>query len=96
MPVVLVLVGCSQGTPSAERATAEPGDRAAVLAAADAADGTTDHVVARCAVCGLGMDGVAEHAATFEGYTLYFCSAECRESFEANPKAILARLAKQR
>ncbi len=77
-------------------AAVEGGCGGLVCAAADAADGNTDHVVARCAVCGLGMDGVAEHAATFEGYTLYFCSAECRESFEANPKAILARLAKQR
>ena len=35
---------------------------AAMLALADAADGTSDHVVERCSGCSLGMEGKAEHA----------------------------------
>jgi Cu+-exporting ATPase len=28
----------------------------------------------------------AEHTVEYEGRTYYFCSAGCREKFEANPK----------
>lgn len=63
----------------------------AILAKADAADGKEDHVVSKCAGCGLGMDGKAEFAATAHDYTIYFCSAECKEhGTEDMDKTIMA------
>ncbi len=56
-----------------------------VLAAADAHDGTVDHVVSECAGCGLGMAGDPAHAVTHEGYELHFCSDSCKSTFEADP-----------
>ena len=56
------------------------------LAMADAVDGKVDHVVSKCAKCMLGMDGSAEHAAKYAGYTLHFCSADCKEGFEKDPE----------
>lgn len=50
----------------------------AVLATADAADGTVDHVVSKCAGCRLGMDGRADHAVSAHGYQLHFCSDDCK------------------
>ncbi len=38
-----------------------------VLAKADAVDGTTDKVVGKCLMCGLGMDGKADCAAGRSG-----------------------------
>ncbi len=67
---------------------------AAVLSAADAHDGTVDHVVSECPGCGLGMTGSPEHAVTHEDYTLHFCSDRCSMSFESDPAAGLERLEK--
>jgi YHS domain-containing protein len=88
----IVLGACGPGAgpaPGAVRATeAEAGK----LQAADAADGTNDHVVAKCAVCGLVMDGTSEHVSRYAGYELHFCSAECKETFDHDPHAVLVRL----
>jgi YHS domain-containing protein len=65
---------------------------APVLAAADAHDGATDHVVHECTGCGLGMPGDAAHAVKHEGYELHFCSETCKANFEKDPAAGLARL----
>ena len=65
---------------------------AAKLKAADAADGTADRVVAKCAVCGLAMDGTPDHVSLYAGYELHFCSAECKETFDQDPRAVLRRL----
>lgn len=70
----------------------DPATSAAVLAAADAHDGTTDHVVSECSGCSLGMAGDPAHSATHEGYTLHFCSDSCKAGFEADPAAALGRL----
>ena len=78
----LAACGTSNSTPSA----------ASVLAAADAHDGTVDHVVSECAGCALGMKGDPAHAVSHEGYEMHFCSASCKEHFEAEPEAGLARL----
>ncbi len=51
------------------------------LAAADMFDGLPDKIISKCPGCALGMDGHAEHAAELNGYTLYFCSAPCKEEF---------------
>lgn len=63
-----------------------------VLAAADLADGQADRVVHRCAVCSLGMDGSAEHASVYAGYTFHLCSTHCKETFDHDPAAVLRRL----
>ena len=63
----------------------------AKLAEADRLDGKSDKVVSKCASCALGMDGKSEHALEVSGYTLHFCSAECKTRFEKDTtKAILA------
>jgi heavy metal translocating P-type ATPase len=41
-------------------------------------------------VCGMRVDPhTAKHRSTHEGRTYYFCSAKCREKFEANPEQYL-------
>jgi P-type Cu+ transporter len=41
-------------------------------------------------VCGMKVDPhTAKHRATYEGRTYYFCSARCREKFEAEPARYL-------
>ena len=63
----------------------------AKLAEADEFDGKTDKVVSKCASCTLGMDGKSEHALEVSGYTLHFCSEDCKTGFEKDTaKAILA------
>lgn len=83
--VIVLSVACA-GDPG-------PGyDQAAVLAAADGADGSVDRVVHRCAVCSLSMDGEAKHASEHAGYTFHHCSAHCKETFDHDPHAVLKRL----
>lgn len=63
----------------------------AILAKADAYDGTTDKVVSKCAACGLGMGGSEEYALATHGYTMHFCSQDCKGKFETDTdKAVLA------
>lgn len=64
----------------------------AVLAKADAADGSADKVVSKCVVCSLAMDGSPEHAAAYGGYTVHLCSKECREAFLKDPEGVLRAL----
>ncbi len=62
-----------------------------VLAAADAADGSKDKVVAKCGGCKLGMDGSADHALKVKDYEMHFCSADCKSHFAENTeKAVMA------
>ena len=65
---------------------------AKVLAAADALDGETDNVVAKCPGCKLAMDGKAEHAAQVGDYELHFCSASCAEHFTEDTETSLLAL----
>ena len=63
----------------------------AKLTEADEFDGKTDKVVSKCASCALGMDGKSEHALEVSGYTLHFCSEDCKTGFEKDTTtAILA------
>jgi xanthine dehydrogenase accessory factor len=42
-------------------------------------------------VCGMAVDvATARHRSTHEGHTYYFCSAGCRERFEADPARFAA------
>lgn len=61
------------------------------LARADAADGTVDHVVHKCANCALVMSGDARHTSTHAGYTFHSCSEGCKLALDADPAKVLAR-----
>jgi len=61
----------------------------AILAKADAADGTVDKVVSKCLVCVLEMEGKPEHSTAYGEYTLHLCSAYCKESFTKEPEKTL-------
>ena len=38
-------------------------------------------------VCGMKIDeATAEARTTYKGKTYYFCSSECKETFDANPE----------
>ncbi len=97
---LVLLAGCgSTATPTAstnnEPAAVEAGegDGAVMLVnlkAADLLDGTEDKVVGKCYVCGLGMDGKAEHTAEYEGYSCRLCSEHCKEYFEESAATIVA------
>jgi hypothetical protein len=64
---------------------------AAVLAKADAVDGTEDHVISKCPGCKLNMAGKASNAMQVGDYSLHFCSATCKDNFAAKgEEAILA------
>jgi hypothetical protein len=58
----------------------------AALAKADAADGKVDKVVSKCITCRLAMEGSPEHSVDYGGYTLHFCSEECKKAFSENPE----------
>ena len=86
-------LGCQEASPPAASPQATSvQDAGARLAAADAADGTVDHVVSKCATCRLGMDGVAQYTATYAGYEMRFCSPECKETFERDRGAVIREL----
>jgi hypothetical protein len=87
----MVLWACTGGPAEPTASTVQ--DATSVLARADKADGTADHVVAKCAGCALGMDGNPLHAVTHEDYELHFCSETCAEGFSKDPEAVLGRLA---
>jgi hypothetical protein len=63
-----------------------------VLAAADAHDGTVDHVVSECATCGLGMPGDSAHAVTVGDYQVHLCSDSCKTMFEDSTGETLDRI----
>lgn len=51
------------------------------LEEADKADGVTDHVIGKCYVCGLGMDGSEKFAVIVHGYSAHMCSQACQKEF---------------
>jgi YHS domain-containing protein len=95
MAGVITFAACQKaevGQPASAPEVAVQVSDDARLAAADAADGATDHVVSKCATCRLGMDGVPAHTVSYAGYELHFCSAECKEAFEKDPGAVIRNL----
>lgn len=62
------------------------------LAAADAADGKTDHVIEKCASCSLQMAGKPEFTSTVADYRVQLCSAGCKKACERDPGKVLAAL----
>jgi len=67
-------------------------EAAAILAKADLADGTEDHVVTKCASCDLAMDGKAENAVQVGEYEMHFCSDTCSRRFKENTEASILGL----
>lgn len=46
-------------------------------------------------VCGMIIeDETAEARSTYEGKTYYFCSEDCKESFDANPEEYVTKAGK--
>ncbi len=90
-------VGCEKSEPEKPAAEIKAGDVSidikapsgaeTILLSADAIDGTSDKIVSKCAGCALGMDGKSEFALQSHGYTLYFCSAECKDGFAKDMEA---------
>jgi len=64
----------------------------AILAKADATDGSVDTTVSKCAGCKLGMTGHPEHSVVAHGYTLQFCSDACKQSSSAKLDTVIAAL----
>lgn len=88
--LLFVAAGCEKSEPAAAPAGADASAIEAKLAAADAVDGTTDKIISKCPACNLSMDGSSEHELVAHGYTLHFCSAECKDHFAADvDKAIM-------
>ena len=88
--VVMMLFGC--GLKSEGDGPKSLANQAEILAVADAADGSVDSVVHLCAVCALSMDGDEQFSSTYADYTFHHCSAHCKETFDYDPVAVLARL----
>lgn len=93
---VCLWAGCGGApeTTGSQGATLPPPSEAAVamLAKADLADGTEDHVVSKCLTCSLGMDGKSAHASTFGEYELHLCSAACQKSFASDPESAVLKV----
>ncbi len=94
--LMLAVAGCEGGNKEAPAPSGDPEITAvapqpsaaglAILAKADAVDGTTDKVVSMCIKCNLGMMGSADHVATLGDSQLHLCSAECKAGFEKAPE----------
>lgn len=93
------IVGCTPekqetklATPSSTPAVSQTAFSPAALSLleeADAMDGKTDHVISKCYVCGLGMDGSDKYSVKVQDYTAHLCSAGCQHEFEAATEKIV-------
>ncbi|MCA9572643.1 MAG: hypothetical protein H6737_05045 [Alphaproteobacteria bacterium] len=87
--LVTWLLACGSAEPVAPEA---PATHAAILKAADAHDGVEDHVVSECGGCSLAMKGDPAHSVEVDGYALHFCSASCKDAFEADVEGGMKRI----
>jgi Cu+-exporting ATPase len=46
-----------------------------------------------CPVCGMKVDENTAEKATYEGKNYYFCSRECKDTFNANPSKYVGQTA---
>lgn len=92
----IAVLGCSENTDPATTTepltTTEPASEATLVALqkADLLDGTEDHVIEKCYVCKLGMDGSDQITCEVHGYTAHLCSEACRNHFEASSDEVIA------
>jgi YHS domain-containing protein len=90
-------VGCGTAkapdAPQKQGLAASPGAASlAILAKADASDGSVDKVVSKCVTCRLGMEGKPEYSVNYGGYAVHLCSEECKKTFAENPEKALQAL----
>jgi YHS domain-containing protein len=95
--VTCLAMGCGTGkAPDAAQKEApadQPGAASlAILAKADAEDGSVDKVISKCVTCRLGMDGTPEYSVAYGGYAVHLCSEECRKTFSGDPEKALQAL----
>jgi hypothetical protein len=99
--ICVALTACERQTkPQPERTPAAPrrvelqltDELRARLAAADDADGKTDHVIEKCVSCKLQMAGKPEFSSTVADYRVQLCSAGCKKAFERDPGKLLLAL----
>ncbi len=64
----------------------------AILAKADARDGSVDKVVSKCVTCRLVMEGSPEYSVNYGGYAVHLCSEECKKAFSEDPEKALQAL----
>ncbi|MGB7329045.1 MAG: hypothetical protein WBD31_29460 [Rubripirellula sp.] len=90
MAVLVSAAGC--GSKNETTAESQAIDQATLtsLAAADQLDGTEDHVIGKCYVCNLGMDGKDEFTAEVHGYQAKLCSNGCLDHFQSDSDSIIA------
>ena len=92
----LLLLGACESTPAPPAAPAASESASAKLlsrlAAADAADGSTDKVIHKCIGCSLHMDGDPAFAATAHGYEAHLCSEQCLYRFERDPDRVILQM----
>ena len=93
----IAVLGCGENTEPATTAAptptaTEPASEATLVALqkADLLDGTEDHVIEKCYVCKLGMDGNEQISCEVHGYTAHLCSEACRDHFESSPEEVIA------
>jgi hypothetical protein len=60
---------------------------------ADKADGAADHVIGKCYVCGLGMNGSEKFVVKVDGYQAHLCSEACQREFAEHADEIVAKTA---
>jgi hypothetical protein len=91
MALTLLIAGCPEEKNAYEIESSSVSQANAQLAKADAVDGKTDKVVSNCASCALSMSGSPDHAIAVSGYTMHFCTTDCKESFGKDiTKSVLA------
>lgn len=92
---ITCLIGCNSNDKTEAVAKTTSADDKSVLVSklqqADQLDGNEDHVIGKCYVCGLGMDGKAEHATEFQGYTAHLCSEMCCNHFKEHAEEVIEK-----
>ncbi|MBB3205808.1 YHS domain-containing protein [Rhodopirellula rubra] len=91
---IVVMTGCNSAPEElASQALLEAPPSEEILAAlvqADKLDGTEDHVIGKCYVCQLGMNGKPEFTTEAHGYTAHMCSSYCRDHFTSDPDEVIS------
>ena len=81
----------SASQPSQAKTTTNPPSQEILTAlkTADLVDGKEDHVISKCYVCELGMDGKADLTEQVHGYTVHLCSKMCKEHFHEEAEKVI-------
>ncbi|SMP78778.1 hypothetical protein SAMN06265222_12726 [Neorhodopirellula lusitana] len=86
---LLISVGCNRPAETTDSSTVSE-QTLVKLQQADALDGQEDHVIGKCYVCSLGMDGKEELTVDTHGYEAHLCSSSCRDHFAASADEVIA------